>query len=228
MQRRIVLAVILLAAVVVVARFAVVAREFHTVVAAGAFDAARDNHTELRAFLRRMPKGGDLHTHLSGAVYAERFIAWAAQQNLCADPEKVLLSKPRCDHPGDVSAADAMHDQKLYDQLVNAFSTRFFVPTVAVPSDHDKFFAAFDKFGAASGSRFVDMTIDQLKQYDSENVQYVEFMASFACWNDRDKFIKAMAAQADDPGRLAALRANGLDDCVTAKRDDLVASIGKI
>ena len=228
MQRRIVLAVILLAAVIVVARFAVVAREFDTVVAAGAFDAARDNHTELRAFLRRMPKGGDLHTHLSGAVYAERFIAWAAQQNLCADPEKVLLSKPRCDLPGDVSAADAMHDQKLYDQLVNAFSTRFFVPTVAVPSDHDKFFAAFDKFGAASGSRFVDMTIDQLKQYDSENVQYVEFMASFACWNDRDKFIKAMAEQADDPGRLVALRANGLDDCVTAKRDDLVASIGKI
>jgi adenosine deaminase len=165
---------------------------------------------------------------LSGAVYAERFIAWAAQQNLCADPEHVLLSKPRCDLPGDVSAADAMHDQKLYDQLVNAFSTRSFVPTVAVPSDHDKFFAAFDKFGAASGSRFVDMTIDQLKQYDSENVQYVEFMASFACWNDRDRFIKAMAEQADDRGRLLALRANGLDDCVTAKRVDLVASVGKI
>jgi hypothetical protein len=183
------------------------ARDFDTVVAGASFEAARDNHTELRAFLRRMPKGGDLHTHLSGAVYAERFIAWAAQQNLCADPEHVLLSKPRCDLPGDVSAADAMHDQKLYDQLVNAFSTRSFVPTVAVPSDHDKFFAAFDKFGAASGSRFVDMTIDQLKQYDSENVQYVEFMASFACWSDRDRFVKAMAEQADDAGRLMALRA---------------------
>ena len=228
MARRILLAVILLAAVIVVVRLAMAARDFDTVVAGARFEAARDNHTELRTFLRRMPKGGDLHTHLSGAVYAERFIAWAAQQNLCADPEHVLLSKPRCDLPGDVSAADAMHDQKLYDQLVNAFSTRSFVPTVAVPSDHDKFFAAFDKFGAASGSRFVDMTIDQLKQYDSENVQYVEFMASFACWNDRDRFIKAMAEQADDTGRLLALRANGLDDCVTAKRDDLVASIGKI
>ena len=169
MARRILLAVILLAAVIVVVRLAMVARDFDTVVAGASFEAARDNHTELRAFLRRMPKGGDLHTHLSGAVYAERFIAWAAQQNLCADPEHVLLSKPRCDLPGDVSAADAMHDQKLYDQLVNAFSTRSFVPTVAVPSDHDKFFAAFDKFGAASGSRFVDMTIDQLKQYGSRS-----------------------------------------------------------
>ena len=59
-----------------------------------------------------------------GAVYAERFIAWAAQLHLCADPANTLLSKPECDLPGDVLAADAMHNQKLYDQLVNAFSTR--------------------------------------------------------------------------------------------------------
>ena len=57
-----------------------VARDFDTVVASARFEAARTNHTELRAFLRRMPKGGDLHTHLSGAVYAERFIAWAASK----------------------------------------------------------------------------------------------------------------------------------------------------
>ena len=228
MTRRVLFAVFLLAAIIVAVRVAMVAREFDTAVAGARFEAVRDNHTELRAFLRRMPKGGDLHTHLSGAVYAERFIAWAAQQNLCADPANVLMSKPQCDLPGDVSAADAMHDQKLYDQLVNAFSTRSFVPTVAVPTDHDKFFAAFDKFGAASGSRFVDMTLDQLRDYHSENVQYVEFMVSFSCWNERDKFIKAMADQTDDAGRLAALRANGLDECVAAKRDDLVASIGKI
>ncbi len=228
MARRVLFAVLLLAVIIVAVRVALVARAFDTAVAGARFEAARDNHTELRAFLRRMPKGGDLHTHLSGAVYAERFIAWAAQQHLCADPANVLMSKPQCDLPGDVSAADAMHDQKLYDQLVNAFSTRSFVPTVAVPTDHDKFFAAFDKFGAASGSRFVEMTLDQLRDYHSENVQYVEFMVSFSCWNDRDKFIKAMADQTDDAGRLAALRANGLDECVAAKRDDLVASIGKI
>ena len=32
----------------------------------------------LRAFMQRMPKGGDIHTHLSGAVYAESYIEWAA------------------------------------------------------------------------------------------------------------------------------------------------------
>jgi adenosine deaminase len=226
--RRMLYAVILVAAAVLVVRVAVVARDLNTVVTTASFEAARDKHSELRAFLHRMPKGGDLHTHLSGAVYAERFIAWAAQQNLCADPANVLLSKPHCDLPGDVSVADAMHDQQLYDQLVNAFSTRSFVPTVAVPTDHDKFFDAFDKFGAVSGSRFVEMMLDQLRNYHSENVQYVEFMVSFSCSDDRAKFVSAMAGQTDDAGRLAALRANRLDECVAAKRNDLVAATEKI
>jgi adenosine deaminase len=156
------------AAFIVLLRLAVVAGEFDTVVTAARFEAARDDRTALRAFLHRMPKGGDLHTHLAGAVYAERFIAWAAQQNLCANLAHVFLSKPQCDQPEDVPVADAMHDQNLYDRLVNAFSTRAFVPTVAVPTDHDKFFAAFDKFGAVTGSRFVDMVIDQLREYDRE------------------------------------------------------------
>ena len=121
-----------------------------------------------------------------------------------------------------------MQDQNLYDRLVNAFSTRAFVPTVAVPTDHDKFFAAFGKFGAVIGTNFVDMVIDQLKDYASENVQYVELMTSFYCPDDREKLITAMAGQTDDAGRLAALRANGVDACVTAKRNELAVAIDKI
>jgi hypothetical protein len=228
LRRRILLAVVLLLAVAFGIRLAFIARDFDTVATAAAFEAARGDHTELRAFLRRMPKGGDLHTHLSGAVYAERFIAWAAQQHLCADLANVLLSKQQCDRPGDVPVADAMHDQSLYDRLVNAFSTRAFVPTVAVPTDHDKFFAAFGKFGAVTGTNFVDMVVDQLKDYAGENVQYVEFMTSFYCPDDREKLITAMAGQPNDAGRLAALRANGVDACVTAKRNELAVAIDKI
>ena len=66
MIRRMLYAIILLAAAVFVVRVAVVARDFNTVVTNASFEAARDNHTGLRAFLHRMPKGGDLHTHLSG------------------------------------------------------------------------------------------------------------------------------------------------------------------
>src|ERR1700691_4136324 len=51
--------------------------------AARAFERARANPLELRAFLVRMPKGGDLHNHLDGAVYAESRIRAAAQDHLC-------------------------------------------------------------------------------------------------------------------------------------------------
>ena len=151
----------LLAAFIVLLRVAVLAGEFDTVITAATFEAARENRTVLRAFLHRMPKGGDLHTHLAGAVYAERFIAWAAQQELCVDPQKVVVPKPQCDRAGAVPVSDAMRDQKLYNWLVDAFSMRAFLPTTAVPTGHDEFFAAFEKFGTVSGSHFVDMTVDQ-------------------------------------------------------------------
>jgi adenosine deaminase len=228
LRRRIILAVILLAAFIVLLRVAVLAGEFDTVITAATFEAARENRTVLRAFLHRMPKGGDLHTHLAGSIYAERFIAWAAQQELCVNPQKVVVPKPQCDRAGAVPVSDAMRDQQLYNLLVDAFSMRAFLPTPAVPTGHDEFFALFDKFGAVSGSHFVDMTIDQLRRYDSENVQYVEFMVSSWCPNDRDRFVKAISEATDDASKLKTLEASGLGDCVAATRNGVTASIGKI
>src|SRR5215470_12126516 len=48
-------------------------------------DAHRDRPPMVRVFLQRMPKGADLHTHLSGAVYAESYIAWAIEAGLCVE-----------------------------------------------------------------------------------------------------------------------------------------------
>src|ERR1035438_6699082 len=38
------------------------------------FQSVRKNPNLLLAFLREMPKGGDLHNHLTGSVYAESYI----------------------------------------------------------------------------------------------------------------------------------------------------------
>ena len=61
-----------------------------------AFEAARTdkaNALALEAFLAKMPKGGDLHMHLSGAVYAETFLKEAAADNLCVNPKALSLVK---------------------------------------------------------------------------------------------------------------------------------------
>nr|HVP54117.1 hypothetical protein [Candidatus Eisenbacteria bacterium] len=71
------------------------------------FESIRKDPNLLVAFLLEMPKGGDLHMHLSGAIYAESFIDWAAAQKYgkgndgdligaCIDPKTLYLSPPPC------------------------------------------------------------------------------------------------------------------------------------
>jgi adenosine deaminase len=50
-----------------------------------AFEVARRDPNSLRAFLLEMPKGGDLHHHLTGAVYPEVLIQLASYEGLAVD-----------------------------------------------------------------------------------------------------------------------------------------------
>ena len=129
--------------------------------AAQAFERARhQGPLALYAFLHDMPKGADLHTHLAGAVYAESFIREAVEDNLCVKSKTLTLYKtsattrslppqPVCGDEGE-RAADALTNQRLYDQLIDVFSMRTFVPTTE-ESGHDHFFASFDHFLSCGG-----------------------------------------------------------------------------
>src|SRR5438128_2072924 len=77
---------------------------------AGRFESLRSSPPRMLAFLLRMPKGADLHTHLSGAVYAESYIRWAASLGLCVDPGTFVLSSSPCATPpgGRRPASDAL------------------------------------------------------------------------------------------------------------------------
>src|SRR6201997_4624149 len=93
-----------------------------------AFERARQQGPlALHAFLQQMPKGGDLHNHLSGAVYAESFIQWAAQDGLCVDRNALALAQPPCDATaGKPPASVALQDSTLYGHLLDALSMRQF------------------------------------------------------------------------------------------------------
>src|ERR1043165_9580323 len=53
--------------------------------AARFFESIRKSPPQMLAFLLRMPKVGDLHNHLSGSVYAESYVQWAAAKDLCVN-----------------------------------------------------------------------------------------------------------------------------------------------
>jgi adenosine deaminase len=151
--------------------------------AARAFDAAKKlGPGELYAFLQPMPKGADLHMHLSGAVYAETFLAEGVQQGLCIDPAALKFTQPAANNgaaacaTGNVPAATVMKDQHLYDALVDSFSMRSFVPTAGF-SGHDQFFATFDRFGGLKD--YSGAWLDEVAtRAAAQNEQYLEIMTT--------------------------------------------------
>lgn len=140
--------------------------------------AAQKNPLQLRQFLRKMPKGADLHYHLSGGVYAESFIRAAVEDGLCIDTKQLAFMK--CGSEGGVDraivpASDAYKNQTLYDQLIDAFSMRSFVPFAGV-SAHDHFFDSFAKFGGTNPSHKAEWVDEAAARAASQNEQYLELM----------------------------------------------------
>ena len=146
--------------------------------AARAFEEARkEGPAALRAFFYRMPKGADLHSHLGGAIYAETFIREAGEDRICVDIAQLKMDSehhaPACP-AGETAAADAPADQHLYDELIDAFSMRTFVPTTG-ESGHDHFFETFERFG--DDKRFTGEWIDEVAaRAAAQNEQYLELM----------------------------------------------------
>lgn len=138
------------------------------------FDSIRMSPPQLRAFLGAMPKGADLHNHLSGAVYAERYIEWAAAAGACINT--ATWSVDTCD-PSAVAAQQVLQNPVLYRQVVDAWSMRNW--QLSGQSGHDHFFDTFGRFGAAGYGRTGDMLADVAQLEQSNGVGYAELMLTF-------------------------------------------------
>ncbi len=133
------------------------------------FAALRKSPLELYAFLYKMPKGADLHNHLSGAIYAENFLTEAIEEHLCID--KAALALTACG-PGKVDASAIQTDNNLRNALIDGFSMRNFVP--GKQSGHDHFFDTFDLFGAAGSGNLI---AGVAQRAGDQNESYLELMA---------------------------------------------------
>jgi adenosine deaminase len=184
------------------------------------FDAIRQQPPLLAAFLRRMPKGGDLHNHLSGAVYAESYIAWAAKDGLCLDRKALALRPPPCTAPQSVPAAEAYRSEALYSAVIDALSMRDFVP--GPQSGHDHFFASFAKFSAAGERHGGDMLAEAAERAGEEQVSYLELMVSPGMGAAR-KIGAALGWDADFMRLQKKLEAAGIGEIVAPVRRDLDA-----
>lgn len=185
------------------------------------YDQVREQPPLLEAFLRRMPKGGDLHNHLSGAIYAESLIGWAAADGLCVERATMSLRPPPCAPAKGIPAvADTLGEPGFQAKLVDAFSMRDFVP--GAESGHDHFFASFGKFGAATSRRLGDMLAEATTRAAADHVDYLELMESPGMGAARQ--LGAKHGWRDDLDALRGeLMADGMADIVAAARRDVDA-----
>lgn len=148
--------------------------------AARALETARkQGPLAVHAFLAAMPKGADLHVHLSGAVYAESFIRAAGEDGLCVNPQAHSFVKPSQGECGEgkVSAKSLPANQPLYDALIDAFSMRTFVPSTG-DSGHDHFFDTFGKFSGTSKTHTGEWIDEVATRAAAQNEQYLELMVT--------------------------------------------------
>ena len=141
-------------------------------------DSIRRQPSLLQAFLHDMPKGGDLHNHIDGAIYAEDIIDWAAGDNFCVDRTTSRLIAPPCDscehYTPKPSIRCAYDDHILYNQIIDAWSMRNWRP--GDESGHDHFFATFDKFEAAVDNHAAEAIATVINRAAREHVEYIELM----------------------------------------------------
>ncbi|MCU1250311.1 MAG: adenosine/AMP deaminase [Edaphobacter sp.] len=190
-----------------------------------AFNTAKQSPLELSAFLTRMPKGADLHMHLSGAVYAETFIKDGAADLLCVNPATMSFVKPTATTrslppqpvcgESNVRAESAFNDQKLYDALVDSFSMRSFVPSAGT-SGHDQFFSTFGRFGGIDKSHIGEWLDEVATRAAAQNEQYLEIMET-PVFSD----VAKISSRIDWPSTPANPVQNRTGDATGTTREDL-------
>jgi hypothetical protein len=173
-----------------------------------ALNEARGNVGALYALLKEMPKGGDLHNHITGAVYAESLIQFAVDSGLCLDRQSLALAEPPC-LPNQPEARQALSDPELYRNAIDAWSMRNIKPW---DNGHDHFFNTFSKFGPATDEHLPQILAEVTQRAADGNVQYMELMLS------------------PDHGRAAALGAKlgYKPDFALMRQELLAADLGKI
>jgi len=139
------------------------------------FDQIKDQPVLLRDFLYRLPKGGELHTHLDGAAYAESYIAWAASDGKCIDLPSYTIMPPPCDAAADRPAvADIQFNADIANKIIDAFSVRNYERRTL--SGHDQVFATFARFANAVPGREGFILAEVTDRAARQNNHYLELI----------------------------------------------------
>jgi adenosine deaminase len=196
---------------------------------------------ELTMFMTQMPKGGDLHHHYSGAIYAEQYLDWVDTQGYCVDKttyrietRKDVVAAQRALPPAArvcLSAPEMQADDASYREMLQRWSSKDFYNHGALQSPPDaQFFQTFGYFGPVSGSNLNQGLLELKQRAIAENVGYIETMFKLAPSVPNAEFDnRVLQAGISDLELTAAmggfLGALWQDEAYKKRMDDYVANI---
>jgi len=156
---------------------------------------------ELTLFLTRMPKGGDLHHHYSGSLYAETYIDWVGRGGYCVyridfpdtDGKKFKIEtkadklaklntyasekKLKPEEKPCLNGIEIQNNNDFYRSLLTVWSDKDFHNHFHLQPPPDKqFFDTFGYFGDVSDYSYSEGLNILKTQAKLENVQYIETM----------------------------------------------------
>ncbi|MEX6688503.1 hypothetical protein QTN47_13400 [Danxiaibacter flavus] len=139
------------------------------------FERIRNNTAELTAFFAQMPKGGDLHHHYSGSVYAETYIDYIVSKDYYLSLNTLKVDSTASLDNAKISTLIKAGQWPMYKaKLLEKWSVKDY-DGVSYPSDK-QFFDTFGYFDIAS-SQQLDVGLLELKnRAKAENVSYIETM----------------------------------------------------
>ncbi len=142
------------------------------------FEKIRNNTVELTAFFSQMPKGGDLHHHYSGSIYAETFLNYVIDKDFYINKNTLRVSDKISGDSSDWERFSGLHSRSLLDEYKQKLLMKWSVKDynqVSYPSDK-QFFESFPQFSIASDSNYEKGMMELKRRAKIEHVSYIETM----------------------------------------------------
>ncbi len=132
------------------------------------------NTAQLNLFFSKMPKGGDLHNHYSGSIYAETYLNWVEVAGYWIDKNTLNISKVKTN--SSISVDQLRSDTRLYRKLLTLWSDKDYQNHYhpQLPPDAS-FFNTFSYFGPIS-KRYNEGLMILRERAIKENVSFIEIM----------------------------------------------------
>ncbi|MEM8891786.1 MAG: hypothetical protein AAGD28_27660, partial [Bacteroidota bacterium] len=137
---------------------------------------AEGDLAKMQFFFSQMPKGGDLHHHFGGSLYAESYLEWLEEKDYYLNTETLKASKENC--VSCLSIHEVIRNSDLFERVIERWSAQDYEHTFAYQLPPDQhFFNSFSYFGEREYRDYKEGLQNIKERALKENVQYIETQA---------------------------------------------------